>query len=168
MELHNALKELAEEIKNEILARLRSNVGINPRTGTNTLIGSELEKSIDVKQIDNETLVFQIADYYEYVVLGWRKTGRFPNTAHLFIKNITDWVRRKHIRLGGMTENQIVWYLYKRMLIEGREITPRPFINYSPSDDVAEILPFLDDFFSRWADNVFNKITEELDKYFNE
>jgi hypothetical protein len=32
---------------------------------------------------------------------------------------------------------------------------------------VAEILPFLDDFFSRWADNVFDKITEELDKYFN-
>lgn len=166
MELRDALKELAKMIEDEIIRRLHSSVGINRRVGTNTLIGSELEQSISVDSISDNEIVFQIADYYEYIVNGWRRTGRFPNTAHLFIRNITDWVRRKGIRIGNMSENQIVWYLYKRMLIDGREIAPRPFINYDPDGDVSKILPFLDDFFDRWSDEVFNKIMEQIDNFF--
>lgn len=167
MDLQQALQQLANEVKEEIIRRLHSNIGINPRTGTNTLVGSNLEKSIDVTAKNDDAIVFQIADYYQYIVTGWRRTGRFPNTAHLFIRNITEWVRRKGVRLGNMSQNQIVWYLYKRMILEGRQIAPRPFINYDPEGDVSKILPFLDDFFERWADNIFNKITEDLDKYFN-
>ena len=168
MELQQALQELAKQVKEEIIKRLHSRVGINPRTGSNTLIGSNLERSIEVKAEDENSIVFQIADYYEYIVSGWRRTGNFPGTAHLFIRNVTNWVRKNNIRLGNMTENQIVWYLYKRMLIEGREIKPRPFIEsgYDNNEDPSKILPFLDDFFDKWADKVFNKITEELDKQF--
>lgn len=168
MKLDTALKELADEIKDEIIRRMHSSVGVNPRTGTNTLIGSELERSVDVHQLGDNTIVFEIANHFEFVVKGWKRTGTHPNTAHLFIRNITDWVRRKNIRLGDMTETQIVWYLYKRMLIEGREIAPRPFINYDEDGDPAKILPFLDDFFSKWADRVFELIMNDLDKYFNQ
>ena len=167
MDVKKALDELAKEIKNEIILRLHSSVGINQKTGTNTLIGSDLERSIDVKAIDDTTLVFQIADYYQYVVTGWKRTGRYPGTARLFIRNITDWVRRKHIQFGNLSQNQIVWILYRRMLIEGQEIAPRPFIEYDPEEDVSKILPFLDEFFEKWADSVFNIITSEIDKYFN-
>lgn len=166
MDLQKELRILARQIENEIILRLHSPVGINPRTGTNTLIGSELERSISVDAVDENMIVFQIADYYEYIVRGWKKTGRFPGTAHLFVRNITDWVRRKHIRLGNMTENQIVWYLYKRMLIDGREIAPRPFIEYDENDDISKILPFLDEFFEKWADLVFEKIMYDIDKFF--
>lgn len=168
MELKDALLELAEQIKDEIISRLHSPVGINPRVGRNTLIGSELEKSIDVRPVGNEEIVFEIADYYQYIVTGWRRTGNYPSTAHLFIQNVTDWVRRKGIRLGNMTENQIVWYLYRRMLIEGRQIAARPFINYDPEEDPSVVLPFLDDFFDKWADKVFELIISDLEKYFNE
>ena len=167
MDLQKELRILARQIENEIILRLHSSVGINPRTGTNTLIGSELERSISVDAVSENMIVFQIADYYEYIVRGWKRTGRFPGTASQFIKNITDWVRRKHIRLGNMTENQIVFYLYKRMLIDGREIAARPFIEYDPNDDVSKILPFLDDFFDKWADWVFDKITYDIDNFFN-
>lgn len=167
MDVKKALDELAKEIKNEIILRLHSSVGINRKTGTNTLIGSELEKSIDVRVEGDNALVFQIADYYQYIVTGWRRTGRYPGTARLFIKNVTDWVRRKNIRIGNLSQNQIVWVLYKRMIIDGNEIAPRPFIEYDPDEDVSKILPFLDEFFSKWADNVFNIITSEIDKYFN-
>lgn len=166
MDIREALEELAKQIKNEIILRLHSSVGVNPRTGTNTLIGSDLEKSIDVTVKDNETLEFQIADYYQYIVTGWRKTGRFPGTAHLFIKNIIEWVRKKHVRMGNMTPNEIAYYLYRRMLIEGRQIAPRPFINYDENGDVSKILPFLDEFFNKWADYVFEAIMTETDKYF--
>lgn len=169
MDLREALRELAEMVKDEIIARLHSPIGINRRTGSNTLIGSDLEKSIDVRPESDNEIVFEIADYYEYIVSGWRRTGNFPGTAHLFVENITNWVRKKGIRLGSMTENQIVWYLYKRMLIEGRQIAPRPFINsgYNNNEDPSKILDFLDDFFEKWADKVFETITEDLNKYFN-
>lgn len=163
MDLYKALQELANEITQEVIRRLRSPIGINPRTGDNTLIGSNLEESIDT-YIDNGDLVFKIADYYSYVVTGWRRTGNFPNTAHIFLINILDWIRRKHVRMGNLTENQIAWYLYKRMLIEGREIKPRPFIEYGESAD--EVLPFLEDFFNKWAEKVFDNIVSEI-KLFN-
>ena len=159
MNLNEALHILARDVYDEVIKRLHSRVGINPRTGTNTLIGSELEKSIDVKVKDEETLEFQIADHWEYVVLGRRRTG-----SHLFIKNVNDWVRRKNVRLGNMTQSEIVWYLYKRMVLEGREIKPRPFINYDPSGDVFKILPFLKEMLDKWADEIFNDIIKELDK----
>lgn len=160
MDIQKALKELAQQIKNEIIRRMDSDVGINPRTGTNTLTGSELQKSVDVKVVSENELVFEIADYFQYVVTGWKRTGNYPGTAHLFIGNITDWVRRKGVRLGTMTENQIVWYLYRRMLIEGRQIAPRPFINYGETAD--EVLPFLEDFFNDWADRLFEGLMNEI------
>ena len=169
MELRRALQELADDVKNEIIRRLHSRIGINPRTRTNTLIGSNLEKSIDVSAVSDTAIIFEIADYYEYVVGGWRKTGNFPNTARLFIRNITEWVRSKNIRIGDMTQNEIVWYLYKRMLIEGREIAPRPFIEsgYKNGEDPSKVLPFLDDFFDKWCDRVVDLIMNDVDKYFN-
>ena len=167
MELKKALQELAEDIKEEIIRRLNSEKGVNPRTGTNTLAGSNLEKSIDVQALRENTIVFTIADYYQYIVTGWQRTGRYPNTVHLYLENILDWVRRKHITLGNMSQNQIVWYLYRRMIIDGRQIAARPFIEYDPEGDASKILPFLDEFFDNWADKVFNEITKELDKYFN-
>lgn len=167
MDLRNALQELAKEIKDEIIRRLHSDVGINPRTGTNTLVGSNLESSIEVKATGDNEIVFKIADYYQYVVTGWKRTGRYPGTAHLFVANVLDWVKRKGVRLGNMSQNQVVWYLYKRMLIDGRQIAARPFIEYDPDGDASKILPFLDEFFDNWADKVFKEITKELDKYFN-
>lgn len=168
MDLYKALQELADEIKDEILKRLRSPIGNNPRTGTNTLVGSELERSIDVRPIGETTIVFEIADYYEYVVSGWRRTGNFPHTSHLFIRNVTDWVRRKNVTIGNLTENQIAWMLYRRMVLEYREIQPRPFIEsgYNNDEDPSKILNFLDEFFNKWADRVFELITKDLDNYF--
>lgn len=167
MDLKKALQELAVEIKDEIIRRLHSEKGISPRTGTNTLVGSNLEKSIDVQALRENTIVFKIADYYQYIVTGWQRTGRYPNTVHLYLENILDWVRRKHITLGNMSQNQIVWYLYRRMIVDGRQIAARPFIEYDPEGDASKILPFLNDFFDNWADKVFKEITKELDKYFN-
>lgn len=159
MEIKEALDELAQQIKNEIIRRLHSDLGKN-RKGKNTLIGSELEKSIEVKVESETELIFEIADYYQYVVTGWKRTGNYPNTIQLFINNIEDWVRRKNVRIGDMTQSQIVWMLYQKMIIDGREIAPRPFIDYG--DRADEVLPFLDDFFEKWADSVFEKLMSEI------
>lgn len=162
--LIKALAQLAEDIKKEIMARIEK-YGYNPRAGRNTLIGSDLEKSVDVKVVSDNELVFEIADYYEFVVRGWKRTGRYPGTMRKFIENLTQWVRKNGIQSSNRTENQIVWAILKSIFMRG--IEPRPFINWDENDDPSVVLPFLDDYFDRWADEVFNKITEELDKYFN-
>ena len=167
MSVKDIIQELADDVKEEIIARLHSPIGVNPRTGTNTLIGSNLEKSINVYAASDNELVFEIADYYEYIVTGWRRTGRFPHTTSQFLKNIMSWVHRKDIRIGNLTDTEIVWHLYNRMLVDGREIAPRPFINYDEDGDVSKILPFLDEFFNNWADRVFQMLMEQTDKYFN-
>jgi hypothetical protein len=162
--LIKALAELADDIKKEIMARIEK-YGYNPRAGRNTLVGSDLEKSVDVKVVSDNELVFEIADYYEFVVRGWKRTGRYPGTMRKFIENLTQWVRKNGIQSSNRTENQIVWAIVKSIFMRG--IEPRPFINWDENDDPSVVLPFLDDYFDRWADEVFNKITEELDKYFN-
>ena len=162
--LSKALSELAVDIKKEILSRMRK-YGFNERAGRNTLVGSDLEKSVDVKVVDDNTLAFEIADYYEFVVRGWKRTGNYPGTMGRFIENLTAWVRKNGIQSKDKTENQIVWAILKSIWMRG--IEPRPFINWDENEDVSVILPFLDDYFDKWADNVFKLITDELDKYFN-
>lgn len=166
--LQRELKELARMVKNEILLRLHSSIGVNPRVGRNTLIGSDLEKSIDVKPVGDNAIVFSIADHFEYVVKGWKRTGRGKGTFQEYLMNIKDWIRRKHIKWNGYTENQMMWILAKKMfsLKNPYTIAPRPFINWDENGDITKILPFLDDYFDKWADMVFNDITAELDKYF--
>jgi len=164
MNVKEAIQELAEEVKQEVLRRLQK-YGTNPRTGSNTLVGSDLEKSIEVKVTD-DGFVFQIASYFEYVVRGWKRTGNYPGTMSQFVENLTQWVRKKGIRYGNKTENQVVWAILKSIWMRG--IAPRPFLNWDDSEDPALIIPFLDDYFDEWSDKVFEDIISELDKYFNE
>ena len=167
MQLKDAIQELADRIKNEIIRRLHSPIAVNKRVGKNTLIGSDLEKSIDVKPTDEEMLVFQIADHYEYVVQG-RKAGwkNRPPKPPGIIYGITQWVKKKGIRFNGMTENETIWTVLEAL--EVRAIAARPFINSGQlnDEDPSIILPFLDDYFNAWADDVFKLITEKIDKYF--
>lgn len=168
MDLKKALDELAFEVKDEILNRLSSNLGINERTGENTLIGSDLERSIDVKVDGENKLVFVIADYYEYVVNGWHRSGRFPDTMAQALQSIEEWIRRKHIIPNeGHTETSlakaIFWSIWRR------GIKARPFINsgYNNNEDPSKILPFLNDYFSTWSDDVWEELNKELAKRFD-
>ena len=163
IDARTALKELANEVKLEIERRI-SAYGMNPRVGVNTLKGSELEKSISIEPTTGDTLVFQIADYFEFIVRGWKRTGRYPGTMGKFVENLTDWVRRKGIRFEGKTENQVVWAILKSIWMRG--IAPRPFLNWDENGDPSVIMPFLDDYFDKWSDLVWNQIIEEIDKRF--
>lgn len=159
-----ALNQLASMVKDEIMKRIKE-YGVNPRTGTNTLEGSDLQHSIQLVPTGDEELVFRIADHFQYVVLGWRRTGRYPGTMTQFVKNLTDWVRRKGIRFDGKSENQVVWAILKSIWMRG--IEARPFLNWDENGDPSIIIPFLDDYFDKWSDLVWNQIIEELDSYFN-
>lgn len=157
---------LADKIKEEVLKRMESERGVNLRTGENTLKNSKLYKSVEVRVVSEDTLAFQIADYYTYVVGGRRPGwGTPPPTG--FVQGVTKWVRERGIRFNGKTENQTIWAIIKSIVkrgIQGRAILGNGYEN----DDPSYVLPFLDDFFDEWSDKVFEDICKMLDEYFSE
>ena len=165
MELKEALQELADMIRDEIMRRVWEE-GVNPKTGTNTLISSDLIKNMEVKPISDDTIVFTIADYYMFVVLGWRRTHNWGGGLYPFYNNIIKWMRKKNVHADTMDDNELAWRIVNNIMEGG--IMARPFINYDPKGDPAVVLPFLTDFFYDWAEKLFNKITADLTKYFNE
>ena len=157
MTVEEALKELAEEVKRELKQRIHQ-YGVNPRTGTNTLEGSDLQKSIEVTTLDNG-IALQIADYWEFVSRG------YPNTFHKFVENLNSWVRKKNIHFGKLTQNQIVWIVLKKIWTHG--IKPRPFLVYDDEGDLTKMLPALEAYIDKWFDELFESIINELEERFN-
>lgn len=174
MDARKALQELAEMIYYRILDNIEK-YGVNPRTGVNTLKGSSLEASINVKVTGDEELVFQIADYYQAVVLGWHGwTGRYKGTWSQAIVNISKWAVKNGLVGPNQNANQVAYAVFKA--IQKRGIEGRPFLGVDTKagekigepavGDPSIVIPFLTKFFEDWADYVFKELTQEIDKYF--
>lgn len=163
MDLRNALMELCGEVKAVLQERINK-YGINPKTGTNTLHGSELEKSIEVKPTENG-IALTIADYWEFISRGWKRTHNYAGTMALFVRNVDDWVRRKGIRFGNMTQSQIVYVIIRNIMLNG--LRARPFMVYDDDGDLEKMIPELSEILDKWFDNLFELITADLDKHFN-
>lgn len=163
MDLQKAFKELAEEVKMILKYRI-VHYGVNPKTGTNTLQGSELEASIEIKPTENGVSL-QIADYWEFVALGWRRTHRFEGTMNQFVRNIDDWVRRKGISAPNMTQSQLVFVIIRNIMNNG--LRERPFLVYDPEGDLSKMIPELENIMDDWFENLWIELTKDLDNYFN-
>ena len=163
MTVKEALQELANDVKTILEIRINK-FGYNYRAGKNTLKGSELEKSIEVYP-DEYGISLQIADYWEFIARGWQRTGNYPGTMRLFVKNINDWVSKNNIRIGNLTQSQIVWIIIKNIWERG--IAPRPFMVYDDEGDLTKMIPELDEYIDKWFEDLFNAIMQETDKYFN-
>ena len=164
VDINTALKQLAEDVKKIVNERI-SRFGVNRRTGTNTLEGSNLQKTMEVRPTE-DGIVLQIADYWEFIARGWVRTGNYPGTFRKFIENLTKWVERKGITpRGDMTQNQLVFVIAKKIWYYG--ISYRPFMVYDDDGDLSKMIPELNDEMDRWFELLFNQITEELNSFFN-
>ena len=163
MDLQKAFKELCEEVKMILKYRI-VHYGVNPKTGTNTLQGSELEASIEIKPTENG-ISLQIADYWEFVALGWRRTHRFEGTMNQFVRNIDDWVRRKGISVPNMTQSQLVFVIIRNIMNYG--LRERPFMIYDEEGDLSKMIPELENIMDDWFENLWIELTKDLDNYFN-
>lgn len=163
MDVKTAMMELAEAVKRILNDRIQR-YGINPKTGQNTLEGSELQKSIQVKVI-NEGIELQMASYAEHIAYGWHRSHRFEGTMNQFVKNVDDWVRRKGIRLGDLKQSQIVWVIIKNIFDKG--LAARPFIIFDEDGDLTKMLPELNEYLDTWFNHLFDAIIVDLNNYFN-
>lgn len=157
------MMELAEAVKRILNDRI-TKYGTNPKTGQNTLEGSELQKSIQVT-VTEDGIALQIADYWEFVARGWKRTGNYPGTMRLFVRNIDEWVRRKGIRVGNLKQSQIVWAIIKNIWDKG--LRERPFMIYEEDGDLTKMLPELDKYMDTWFEHLYDAIMADIDNYFN-
>lgn len=170
MDVRAALQELCDEIKWILKYRI-VHYGVNHRAhGENTLQGSNLEKSIEIKPIENGVSL-KIADYWEYVARGWKRTHK-SNQRGLYHELVL-WALRKHIKIANMTENEsavrvanAVWF---QMIVNRREIAARPFMVYNEEGYLDEMIPELkkEHIIDKWFDKLFEAIISDLDNYFN-
>ena len=164
MTIKEAFQELADEMKSILEERIER-YGTNARVGSNTLQGSELERSIEITTTENGVRL-SINAYWEFVSRGWKRTGNYPNTFAQMVSNILEWVRAKGIRFGSLTENQITWAVVKSIWTRG--ITERPFMVYSDDGDLTKMIPELEAYIDKWFDTLFEAIITDLDKYFDQ
>lgn len=162
MDVREALMELAVAIKKIINDRIQR-FGVNERIGKNTLEGSDLQKSIQVTAED-DGITLQIADYWEYVALGWKRTHRFQGTFSSFIQNLLVWIRKNNIHQPGIKDNNLAYAIALSIMENG--IKARPFMIWNEEGDLTKMLPELDAYMDKWFDHLFDAIMEEIDKYF--
>ena len=162
-ELHSALQELCNEVKAILDSRV-AEYGINPRTGTNTLQGSDLINNMTVKPTENG-IALTIADYWTYVSTGWKRSHRFEGTMNQFLYNVDRWVVKKNIRFEGKTQSQVVWAIVMNIMNNG--IKERPFMVFDEEGDLTKMIPELNDILDEWFERLFELIIKDITNFFN-
>ena len=151
MEIGKIVMEFSKDIMELVRMVMESNVGVNEKVGRNTLVGSDIYKSLSVAATNNGDLVFDIIlnDYLVFIESGRRKGAKFPP-----IEPIVRWAKSR----GIPTDNSTIFLIRRAISRDG--IKPRPFMQY--------VFEGIDrEWDEKLADELFDKIMELTDKFFN-
>lgn len=148
----NVVQKIAEEMVALMAQVMDSDVGVNPKVGKNTLVGSRLRESLaSVARVQGDMLVAGVLanHYLDFIESGRRKGAAAPP-----FSAIAEWCSRK----GLPSDNSTVWRIRNAIVRDG--IAARPVL--SVFFDRVEGM-----FSETWSDMLFNVITDNLDKYFD-
>ena len=151
MEIGKVVMEFSKDLMEIVRMVMESNVGVNLKVNSNTLIGSNIYKTLSVKATNDGDLIFDIIlnDYIVFIESGRRKGAKMPP-----VEPIVRWARSK----GIPTDNSTIFLIRRAISRDG--IRPRPILQY-----------VFDEVDREWndglADEIFNKIISEIDKFFN-
>ena len=151
MEIGKIVMEFSKDLMTLVRMVMESNVGINDKVGRNTLVDSNIYKTLSVKATNDGDLIFDIIlnDYLTFIESGRRKGAKFPP-----VEPIVKWARSR----GIPTDNSTIFLIRRAISRDG--IKPRPFM--------AHVLEEIDrEWDDQLADELFNKLISEIDKFFN-
>ena len=150
MNVSSIIMEFSKDIMALVRMVMESNVGINSKVGVNTLVNSNIYKTLSVRATNDGDLVFDIIlnDYLVFIENGRRKGAKMPP-----VEPIVRWARSK----GIPTDNSTIYLIRRAISRDG--IKARPFM--------AHVMEEIDREWDGVADELFNKIMEEIDKFFN-
>lgn len=154
--MEGSLDKIVKSIANDILSIARmileSNNLINEKVGRNTIApDSELYKTLKVESRNDGDIVFDMMlnDYLVFIESGRRAGAKFPP-----VEPIVRWARQR----GIPTDNSTIYLIRRAISRDG--IKPRPFLSY--------IFDEMDEQWNNdWSDEIFNRIIEQLDNFFN-
>ena len=151
MEIGKIVMEFSKDLMTIVRMVMSSNQGINQKVGRNTLVDSKLYNTLSVRATNDGDLIFDIIlnDYLRYIESGRRAGAKFPP-----VEPIVRWCKSKGISI----DNSTIFLIRRAISRDG--IRPRPIMQY-----------VFDEIDREWndglADEIFNKIMEEIDKFFN-
>jgi hypothetical protein len=150
MNVSSIVMEFSKDIMALVRMVMESNVGINSKAGVNTLVNSQIYKTLSVRATNDGDLIFDIIlnDYLVFIENGRRKGAKMPP-----VEPIVRWARSK----GIPTDNSTIYLIRRAISRDG--IKARPFM--------AHVMEEIDGEWDGVADELFNKIMEEIDKFFN-
>lgn len=150
MEISKIVVEFSKDLMELVRMVMESNVGINTKVGENTLVGSDIYKTLSVKATNDGDLIFDIVlnDYIQFIESGRRKGAKFPPVAP-----IVRWARKK----GIPTDNSTIFLIRRAISREG--IRPRPIMAYVFEEVDRE-------WDTNLSDKLFDIIMEEIDNFF--
>lgn len=151
MEIGKIVMEFSKDLMQLVRMVMESNVGINQKVGRNTLTSSQIYKTLSVKATNDGDLIFDIVlnDYITFIESGRRKGAKFPP-----VEPIVRWARSK----GIPTDNSTIFLIRRAISRDG--IKPRPIMQYVFEEVDRE-------WNEQLADELFNKIMEKIDNFFN-
>lgn len=150
--LTKIVQEFANDIAKLVRIVMESNVGINGKVGKNTLKDSDIYRELSVYATSDGDLVMDIMlnDYIQYIENGRRKGAKMPP-----IEAIVKWCKEKNIS----TDNSTIFLIRRAISREGVE--PHPIM--------AKVFQEMDNKWDNsWGDKLFESITEQLSKFFNQ
>ena len=150
MEINKLVMEFTNDIMQLVRAVMEGQELVNHKVGRNTIIGSDIYKNLQVKATNDGDLVFDILlnDYLTFIESGRRKGAKFPP-----VEPIVKWARKR----GIPTDNSTIFLIRRAISRDG--IAARPIM--------ARVFDELDrNWNDGWADHIFNKIMEHIDKFF--
>lgn len=146
------IQKLAESFLNAFKAALKSDIGINNKTGHNSLENSSLSNDAQSRFIDKDgdaVVELLVNDYVQFIESGRRIGAKFPPVAP-----IVKWCRKN----GIPTDNSTVYLI--RRAISRNGIMARPIMQYVWEDIDSQIE-------SIYFDKIFENIIKEITNYFN-
>lgn len=151
MEIGKIVMEFSKDLMELVRMVMESNVGINQKVGTNTLIDSNIYKTLSVRATHDGDLIYDIIlnDYIQFIESGRRVGAKFPP-----VEPIVDWAKKR----GIPTDNATIFLIRRAISRDG--IKPRPILQYVFEEVDRE-------WDERLADELFNRIMELTDKFFN-
>lgn len=151
MNISSIVMSFSKDIMTLVRMVMDSNIGINSKVGVNTLSNSDIYRTLQVRATNDGDLIFDIIlnDYLVYIENGRRKGAKMPP-----VEPIVKWCKKK----GIPSDNSTVYLIRRAISRDG--IKARPFM--------AHVMEEID---KGWNENVagelFNKIIEEINKFFN-
>lgn len=156
-ELTKIIKSFAEDIVEEARKIMSSNVGVNEKTGTNTLKDSNLYKQIDWSfREEGENIIIDTLFNFYIVYIEWNRPknyGKMPP-----ISAIQKWLVRKHIVPNNKNIRSVAFLIARAIQRDGWKGRPVLATLFKNTEQKWN---------NEWAYKLFNNIIKELVDYFN-